>query len=36
MVDYFEGVGVDGLTILGQLGEAGKLDHAEGIAVARG
>ncbi|WP_342166235.1 dihydrodipicolinate synthase family protein [Methylobacterium sp. SD21] len=35
MVDYFEGVGVDGLTILGQLGEAGKLDHAEGIAVAR-
>ncbi|GJE36294.1 dihydrodipicolinate synthase family protein [Methylobacterium persicinum] len=35
MVDYFEGVGVDGLTILGQLGEAGKLDHAEGTAVAR-
>jgi 4-hydroxy-tetrahydrodipicolinate synthase len=35
MVDFFEGAGVDGLTILGQLGEAGKLDHAEGAAVAR-
>lgn len=35
MVDFFEGAGVDGLTLLGQLGEAGKLDHAEGIAVAR-
>ncbi|MEG9529080.1 MAG: dihydrodipicolinate synthase family protein, partial [Hyphomicrobiales bacterium] len=35
MTDFFESAGVDGLTILGQLGEAGKLDHAEGIAVAR-
>lgn len=35
MVDFFEGAGVDGLTILGQLGEAGKLDQEEGIAVAR-
>ena len=35
MVDFFEGVGVDGLTILGQLGEAGKLDHAEGTAIAK-
>jgi 4-hydroxy-tetrahydrodipicolinate synthase len=35
MTDFFGAAGVDGLTILGQLGEAGKLDHAEGIAVAR-
>lgn len=35
MVDFFEDAGVDGLTILGQLGEAGKLDHAEGAAIAR-
>ena len=35
MADFFAGAGVDGLTILGQLGEAGKLDHAEGVAVAR-
>jgi 4-hydroxy-tetrahydrodipicolinate synthase len=35
MTDFFGGAGVDGLTILGQLGEAGKLDHEEGLAVAR-
>ncbi|MCJ2012428.1 dihydrodipicolinate synthase family protein [Methylobacterium sp. J-076] len=35
MTDYFVGAGVDGLTILGQLGEAPKLDHAEGVAIAR-
>ncbi len=35
MVDFFEAAEVDGLTILGQLGEAGKLDHAEGLAIAR-
>lgn len=35
MTDFFGQAGVDGLTILGQLGEAGKLDHAEGISVAR-
>lgn len=35
MVAFFEGAEVDGLTILGQLGEAGKLDHAEGAAIAK-
>ncbi len=35
MVAYYEGVGVDGLTILGILGEAPKLDHQESMAVAR-
>lgn len=35
MTDYFVAAGVDGLTILGQLGEAPKLDHAEGVEIAR-
>lgn len=35
MCDFFSGIGVDGLTILGQLGEAPKLDHAEAVALAR-
>jgi 4-hydroxy-tetrahydrodipicolinate synthase len=35
MTDYFVAAGVDGLTILGQLGEAPKLDHGEGVAIAR-
>ncbi len=35
MTDFFGAAGVDGLTILGQLGEAGKLDHDEGLAVAK-
>ena len=35
MTDFFGAAGVDGLTILGQLGEAGKLDQAEGLAVAK-
>jgi 4-hydroxy-tetrahydrodipicolinate synthase len=35
MTDFFGASGVDGLTILGQLGEAGKLDHDEGLAVAK-
>jgi 4-hydroxy-tetrahydrodipicolinate synthase len=35
MSDFFLGAGIDGLTILGQLGEAPKLDHAEAVAIAR-
>jgi 4-hydroxy-tetrahydrodipicolinate synthase len=35
MCDFFAGAGIDGLTILGQLGEAPKLDHAEAVAIAR-
>ncbi len=34
MVDFYEQVGVDGLTILGILGEAPKLDAAEALAFA--
>jgi 4-hydroxy-tetrahydrodipicolinate synthase len=34
MVDFYEGVGVDGLTILGILGEAPKIDQAEALAFA--
>lgn len=35
MTDFFRAAGVDGITILGQLGEAAKLDHAESIAIAK-
>ena len=35
MTDFFLEAGSDGITILGQLGEAPKLDHAEGLAIAR-
>ena len=35
MTDSFLAAGSDGITILGQLGEAPKLDHGEGIAIAR-
>ncbi len=35
MTDFFQGIGADGLTILGQLGEAQKLDHAEATGIAR-
>ena len=35
MTDFFSGCGVDGITILGQLGEAPKLDHQESVAIAR-
>ena len=35
MTDFFNEAGVDGITILGQLGEAPKLDHAEGVAIAK-
>ncbi len=34
LVDFYTEVGVDGLTVLGQLGEAPKLDAAEALAVA--
>jgi 4-hydroxy-tetrahydrodipicolinate synthase len=35
MTDFFLAAGIDGITILGQLGEAPKLDHQEAIAIAR-
>jgi len=35
LVDFYGEVGVDGLTILGQLGEAPKLDQDEALEVAR-
>lgn len=35
MTDFFLGCGIDGITILGQLGEAPKLDHQESIAIAK-
>lgn len=34
LVDFYTEVGVDGLTVLGQLGEAPKLDQAEALDVA--
>ena len=34
MTDFFLAAGIDGITILGQLGEAPKLDHQEAIAIA--
>src|SRR3954447_11235591 len=34
MTDFFLESGIDGITILGQLGEAPKLDHNESIAIA--
>jgi 4-hydroxy-tetrahydrodipicolinate synthase len=34
MTDFFLAAGSNGITILGQLGEAPKLDHAESIAIA--
>jgi 4-hydroxy-tetrahydrodipicolinate synthase len=35
MTDFFLECGVSGITVLGQMGEAPKLDHEEAIAVAR-
>jgi 4-hydroxy-tetrahydrodipicolinate synthase len=35
LIDFYGAVGVDGLTVLGQLGEAPKLDHDEALTVAR-
>lgn len=34
LVDFYGAAGVDGLTILGQLGEAPKLTHEEAVAIA--
>jgi 4-hydroxy-tetrahydrodipicolinate synthase len=35
MTDFFLGAGVSGITVLGQMGEAPKLDHAEALEVAQ-
>jgi 4-hydroxy-tetrahydrodipicolinate synthase len=35
LVDFYLTIGSDGVTVLGQLGEAPKLDHAESIAIVR-
>jgi 4-hydroxy-tetrahydrodipicolinate synthase len=35
LVDFYLRIGSTGLTVLGQLGEAPKLEHAESVAVAR-
>ncbi|CAD5374944.1 Dihydrodipicolinate synthase [Rubrivivax sp. A210] len=34
LVDFYLAIGATGITVLGQLGEAPKLTHAEGVAVA--
>ena len=34
LTDFYVECGATGLTVLGVMGEAGKLDHAEGLAVA--
>jgi 4-hydroxy-tetrahydrodipicolinate synthase len=34
MTDFYVSIGATGVTILGQLGEAPKLDHAESVAIA--
>jgi 4-hydroxy-tetrahydrodipicolinate synthase len=35
MTDFFIKAGVDGMTVLGQLGEAPKMTHAESVAIVR-
>jgi len=35
LTDFYLSIGAAGITVLGQLGEAPKLEHAEGVAVAR-
>jgi len=35
LVDFYLGIGATGITVLGQLGEAPKLTHAESVGVAR-
>src|SRR6202171_2728063 len=35
MTDFFLKAGVTGMTVLGQLGEAPKLEHAESVAVVK-
>ena len=34
LTDFYRGIGATGITVLGQLGEAPKLEHAESVAVA--
>jgi 4-hydroxy-tetrahydrodipicolinate synthase len=34
MIDFFKGCGVNGMTVLGQLGEAPKLDAGEAVGIA--
>ncbi|MFC6047850.1 dihydrodipicolinate synthase family protein, partial [Methylobacterium hispanicum] len=34
LTEFYLGCGATGLTVLGVMGEAPKLDHAEGLAVA--
>ena len=35
MTDFFIAAGVDGMTVLGQLGEAPKMTHDESVAIVR-
>jgi len=35
LTDFFVAAGVDGITLLGQLGEAPKMTHAEAVAIVR-
>ena len=35
MSDFFVAAGADGLTLLGQLGEAAKMTHEESVAIVR-
>jgi 4-hydroxy-tetrahydrodipicolinate synthase len=35
MTDFFLGCGVTGMTVLGQLGEAPKMEHAESVAIVK-
>ncbi len=35
MTDFFLKAGVSGMTVLGQLGEAPKLEHTESVAIAK-
>ena len=34
LADFYVGCGATGVTVLGPLGEAPKLEHAEGVAIA--
>ena len=34
LIDFYLGCGATGVTVLGQLGEAPKLEHAESVAIA--
>ncbi|HUL56500.1 MAG TPA: dihydrodipicolinate synthase family protein [Usitatibacter sp.] len=35
MTDFFLGAGVTGMTVLGQLGEAPKMDHGESVSIVK-